>query len=320
MTIHTYKRTTFLDIHKTVEELGRKFTLDPFHKNWKDGEVRIRCPRCPDKKYHLGLNFSKNLYGCFRCPFHGRLEDFLRFYKIPFLTEERISSTEATSEALRIKIPFDFEVNHDIMIKAQEYMISRGFDPEFLKNFKFWPITSKNNYYYGYLIFYINDYAFYARRFIDFTKEEAKTKLKHFIRKSDKNMKLYFAYEKNNSKTILVVESMLNLIKAAQFGYNAVCIFGKNKWAGLVEYLTSNPDQEEVCLCFDKDVKIKEIEDFVKRLQNNCSSSKYIKVSYIDPIFMPCNDIADMMDKNILIDVIMKRQIIENLFLNTIIN
>lgn len=309
MTPHT-SRTKFIDIDSTISEIRKRFPVDPVHAN-RD-QIMIRCPSCSDRKYHLGLSFAKNLYSCFRCPFRGFLTDFLKSYGIKFRTEKQIEAPEIQSEALRLKFPEDITKNYDIIKASNDYMESRGFDLNFLKNFNFWPITSRNDYYYGYLIFYINDYAFYARRFLPFP--DGFDGQKHIIRKSDKEMKLFYAYEKNNSNTILVVESMFNLIKAAQFGYDAVCIFGKKKWAGLVAYLESKAINHEVCLCFDKDVTSDGIEDFVKRLK---ISKKAFKLSYIDPDDMPCNDIAEMKEKGTLIKTINKRKSVDNIFINS---
>lgn len=315
MTPHTSK-TKFLDIDSTISELCKRFPVDPVHRS-RD-QVMIRCPSCNDRKYHLGLSFSKNLYSCFRCPFRGFLTEFFKSYGIKFRTEKQIEVPEIQSEALKIIFPVDNYKDYDIIKKSEEYLKSRGFDSNFLKNFNYWPITDKTNYYYGYLIFYINDYAFYARRFLDPPSGKYYPNhfqlQKHIIRKSDKEMKLFYAYEKNNSNTILVVESMFNLIKAAQFGYDSVCIFGKKKWAALVAYLESKSINHEICLCFDKDVTLDGIEDFVRRLKIN---KKKFQVSYTDPDNMPCNDIAEINEKGILVKIINNRKNINNLFLNT---
>lgn len=219
----------FTNIESIISEINKKFLVDPVHSN-KD-HIMIRCPSCPDRKYHLGLSFSKNLYSCFRCPFRGFLTDFLKSNGIKFRTEKHIETPEIQSESLRIKLPEDLCKNYDIIQEARDYLKNRGFNLSFLKNFKVWPISDQKNYYYGYLIFPINNYAFYARRFLPFADGVNNGK-KHIIRKSDKEMKLFYSYEKNNSKTLIVCESLLNLIKAAQFGYDAICIFGKKN--GLV--------------------------------------------------------------------------------------
>jgi hypothetical protein len=136
---------------------------------------------------------------------------------------------------------------------------------------------------------------------------------KHVIRKSDPEMKLFYAYEKNNSSTLLVVESMFNLMKAAQFGYDSVCIFGKGKHAGLSEYLRGKTAHKDVCLCFDKDVTLKHIETFVNKVQK---SYGHINLSYINPLDMPCEDIAAVPDKPTLIKIVNKKQPTHNLFID----
>jgi len=310
MTHHTSK-IKFVNVESVISEISKRFPVDPIHR--EKGHIMIRCPSCPDRKYHLGLSFTKNLYSCFRCPFRGFLTEFLKSNGIKFRTENQVETSEITSEALKIKFPENIHQDHDIIKEAEKYLKDRGFDLEFLKNFNYWPITNKTDFYYGFLIFYINDYAFYARRFLPFIGNWNFEGQKHIIRKSDKEMKLFFAYEKNNSNTILVVESMFNLMKAAQFGYDAVCIFGKKKWAGLAAYLDSKSVNHEVCLCFDKDVKLEDIEDFITRIKTKMPT----EITYVDPKDMPCNDIAEVKDKRTLIKTVNKRKNINSLFLNT---
>jgi len=313
MATPTFQRIEYRNIGDTVREIERKFPIDPHHRDWKGKqEINVRCPSCKDRKYHLGLNFAKNAYNCFRCPFQGRLSDFLRKNGIKYETKSQIYRPELTSStAPKIKVPIDLVRHEDIARKSKAYMVSRGFDLKFLKqNFKIWPITNYSHYYFGYIIIELNDYAFYARRFM-----ESDSKMKHIIRKSDPQMKLYYAYEKNYSETVLVVESMFNLMKAAQFGYNAVCIFGKGNAGSFVEYAKKRNDLTNYCLCFDKDVIIKEVDKFVRRIQKSYEVSPS-RWSYINPEHMPCNDIADMPDKETLTQTIRCRQTIDSLYLN----
>jgi hypothetical protein len=312
MVIPTSQRIEFIDIGDIVRDIERKFPVDPVYRDWKGKrEINIRCPKCTDKKYHLGLNFAKNAFNCFRCPFQGRLTDFLRFNGIKFRTKGQVYSPEATSLiAPKIKIPIDFDRNENVARKAKEYMaIQRGFDLKFLKNnFEIWPITNGNHYYFGYIIIKLNDYAFYARQFI-----EIEGKQPHIIRKTDKQMKLFYAYEKNNSSTVLVVESMFNLMKAAQFGFDAVCLFGKGNWASLVEYLKVYDKSRNLCLCFDRDVIMKDVSKFVRRIAR---LQVLTNMFYVDPVDMPCEDIAEMEYKETLIKTINKKKPINEMFIN----
>jgi len=313
MATPTYQRIEYRNIGDIVREIERKFAVDPHHRDWKGKqEINVRCPSCKDHKFHLGLSFAKNAYNCFRCPFQGRLDAFLRKNGIKYETKSQIYRPELTSStAPKIKVPIDLVRHEDIARKSKAYMVSRGFDLRFLKqNFKIWPITNYNHYYFGYIIIELNDYAFYARQFMGNPVHR-----KHIIRKSDPQMKLYYAYEKNSFETILVVESMFNLMKAAQYGYNAVCIFGKGNWAAFVEYIKKHDSLTKYCLCFDKDVIIKDVDQFVRRIQKNCEITPS-QLSYVDPVHMPCNDIAEMPDRETLVRTLMARKTIDSLYLN----
>lgn len=314
METHTSQRPEFTNIGDTVREIERKFAVDPVHRNWKSrGEINIRCPKCKDHKYHLGLSFAKNGYNCFRCPFQGRLTDFLRKNGIKYETKgQQIYYSEiVSSDSFKIKMPIDFSRNEDVARKAKIYMASRGFDLAFLKkNFKIWPITNYEHYYFGYIILELNDYAFYARKFLNLTSSHQR----HIIRKSDHQMKLFYTYDKNNSDTILVVESMFNLIKAAQYGYDSVCIFGKGSWASFVEYLRTHNKNKNLCLCFDRDVIIRDINKFITRVKK---AGNPPELFYIDPKDMPCNDIADMKSKEMLIETINTKKSVEEIYINT---
>lgn len=312
METHTSQKIEYINIGDLVREIERKFQVDPHHRDWKGKqEINIRCPKCTDKKFHLGLSFAKNAYNCFRCPFQGRLSDFLKRNGIKYETKTNVYTPEVVSPlAPKIKMPIDLVRDEKVASKAKSYMVSRGFDLRFVKqNFRIWPITDYNHYYFGYIIIALNDYAFYGRKFLDLTPRHQK----HIIRKTDTEMKLYYTYEKNNSRTMLVVESMFNLIKAAQYGYDAVCIFGKGNWASLVEFIKKNPTVN-LCLCFDKDVIIKDIDRFITRVKKSCDVSN---IFYIDPSDMPCNDIADMTNREMLAATIAKKKNIEELFISS---
>lgn len=314
METHSSQRVEFTNIGDTVREIEQRFAVDPNYRDWKGKkEINIRCPKCTDRKYHLGLNFAKNAYNCYRCPFHGSLSSFLKQYGIKYETKNQVFRPEVVSlSAPKIKMPIDFGRNETVANEAKAYMISRGFDLRFLKkNFKIWPITNSNHFYFGFIIIELNSYAFYARKFTD----KAIIGKKHIIRKSDTEMKLHYAYEKNNSRTILVVESMFNLMKAAQFGYDAVCIFGKGNWGALAEYVKKQDDLTNYCLCFDKDVIIKDVDKFIRRLQKECEILP-ANWSYIDPENMPCKDIADMMEAETLHKTFRTRKTIDNLYLS----
>lgn len=314
MVTRTSQNLEFTNIGDTVREIERKFAVDPAHRNWKGrGEINIRCPSCNDKKYHLGLSFAKNGYNCFRCPFKGRLVDFLRKNGIKYETKGQIFRSEVVSaDVLKIKIPIDFSRNDDIARKAKIYMIQRGFDLLFLKkNFKIWPITNSAHHYFGYIIIKLNEYAFYARKFLELTPAHQK----HVIRKSDPQMKLFYSYEKNNSNTVLVVESMFNLMKAAQYGYDAVCIFGKGSWPAFAEYLRTHNKEKSLCLCFDKDVIIKDISKFITRVKKASESPELFYIASKD---MPCNDIADMTSRDMLVKTVNKRKSINDIYINMI--
>jgi len=314
MATHTSQRIEYINIGDAVREIEQRFAVDPNYRDWKGKkEINIRCPKCTDKKYHLGLNFVKNAYNCYRCPFHGSLSSFLKQYGIKYETKTQVYQPEMVSTtAPKIKVPIDFARNEVIANKAKAYMITRGFDLAFLKkNFKLWPITNFHHYYFGYIIVELNSYAFYGRRFMDLTPAHQR----HIIRKSDPQMKLYYTYEKNNSETILVVESMFNLMKAAQFGYNAICIFGKGNWGALVDYVKKRSPFDSYCLCFDKDVIMNDVDRFFKKIQKGCEIRES-KWSYIDPVHMPCNDIADMDTAEMLHKTMMTRKSIDSLYLN----
>lgn len=310
------QRIEYINIGDIVREIERKFSVDPHYRDWKNKkEINIRCPECSVKKfhahYHLGLSFAKNAFNCYRCPFHGRLSDFLRNNGIKYETKSQLYRPEILqTDAPKIKVPIDFSRNENLANEAKIYMAKRGFDLKFLKsNFKIWPITNQNHFYFGYIIIELNDYAFYARKYTD----KAILQQKHIIRKSDPKMKLFYRYEKNNSSTILIVESMFNLIKAAQYGYDAVCIFGKGNWAAFVEYLKIHNERKNLCLCFDKDVIMKDVDRFVTKVGKTIDTPPLF---YIDPSDMPCNDIADMKDRETLIKTINKRKSVEDIFIN----
>jgi hypothetical protein len=316
MVTQQYSKKQFTDIKDIVDQISDKFAVDPKTSNlWKTrGEIQIRCPECSVKKfqahYHLGLSFAKNAYNCFRCNFQGKLTDFLRKNGIKFDAKHEVV-LKTDDEALKIKIPFNRIKDDEVEAKAYEYLQLRGFDTSFVfKNFNTIPITDRNSFYFGYLIIVLNEYAYYARKFLKLSDKHQK----HFIRKSDKNMKLYYAYEKNNCHDVLICESMFNLMKATQFGYNAVCIFGKSKWGSLVEYLKNNYKNRNIILAFDSDVKMNEIEAFSKKV---LTKFRIDNMYYLDIELYPCNDIAQIGSKEMLDKLVNNKKSVNDLFINS---
>ncbi|MGB9812464.1 MAG: DUF3854 domain-containing protein [Thermovenabulum sp.] len=45
------------------------------HKSTPSGEIRICCPFCGDKKYHMYVNLEKGVYNCFLCGAKGKIKD-----------------------------------------------------------------------------------------------------------------------------------------------------------------------------------------------------------------------------------------------------
>lgn len=315
METHTFRKIEYTNIAETVREIEKKFSIDPGYRDWKRrGEINVRCPKCSDKKHHLGLSFVKNAFNCYRCPFHGKLNDFLKSNGIRYETKNQIYTPETVSsgDAFKIQSPRDREKDVSVSRMAKQYLISRGFEFDFVRqNFKIRAITDKNQYYFGYIVIDVNDYAFYARKFMD----SGQCNIKHVIRKTDPNMKLFYEYNKNYSDVVILCESMFNLMKAAQFGYDAVCIFGKGKCQSLIEYIKSRKDDREICLVFDKDVKLGDIESFVMKILKKYGR---VKLSYVDPKEMVYNDIADMKSRDDLHKAIKNRKTTNDIFLNLI--
>jgi hypothetical protein len=102
-------------------------------------------------------------------------------------------------------------------------------------------------------------------------------------------------------------------MKAAQYGYDAVCIFGKGNSASVIEYLKNCDKTRNLCLCFDKDVIMNDISKFVKKIAR---SRELINLFYVDPSDMVYNDIADMDNKDILIKTVNKKKPVNELFIN----
>jgi hypothetical protein len=102
-------------------------------------------------------------------------------------------------------------------------------------------------------------------------------------------------------------------MKAAQYGYDAVCIFGKGSSAAFVDYLRTHDKNKNLCLCFDKDVIIKDINRFITRVKK---AGDPPELFYVDSEDMPCNDIADMSNKETLVRTINKRKSVEEIYIN----
>lgn len=324
-------RIKFVNIPKIMVELRKKLTVQEPYNNRT--AYNVRCPFCTDKKYHLGIDFEINGYNCFRCPAKGKLTKLLTKFQIPYKTTEQISIAQlidTTSFTLfgekketnkKINIPINVDWDREAAKDFDNFLESRGLDKNLVtKDFRAYPITDINSMYidekskidmFGYCIFPINDFAFYARKYMP---DEKVWGPKHIIKKSVKKMPLFYFYDKPNSNVVLVVESLFNLIKASMFGYSSVCLFGKSNYQNLVEFLKTRTDTRQICFVFDNDVKIDEVNSFFSRTRKTCEE---FDASYVPPSVMPCNDIADMKSKEELDNVLSKSLPISSIFMES---
>jgi DNA primase len=112
-------------------------------KNVSKGWVNIQCPFCNDKSNHLGVNINTGAYSCWKCSTTGELF---------FLISELLSIEEYKSKKLIKKYREDFievkkekkvNTNTEIILpkeatnilseKHRQYLISRGFDPDYIQ-------------------------------------------------------------------------------------------------------------------------------------------------------------------------------------------
>jgi hypothetical protein len=311
----------FIDTVGISKEVARKFRVDEYHSNLKRGELSVRCPFCKDRKYHLGLSFNKNAYNCFKCSASGPLTRLLKNYGIPFRfkwkNEDNIfeENQEEKPKEPEIQLPIDSAemIDKTVREKFFVYLQMRGIDYGIAKIItKLYPITDRNNKYFGYIIFPINKWSFYCRKFLKLTPNSPP----HIIKKLESGIDrpMYFFHDSGNvmERTVLVVESIFNLLKAAQFGYSAVCTFGKGNWKSTLEFLKNEGKNRSICLVFDKDVKLESINTYCKKL-SKCYPIQ--NLGFIDPRDMSKNDIAEMETRKELVELLFKTKNIQSLFL-----
>lgn len=66
--------------HLKVKEFLRSKSLKYREHSTREEQFFISCPRCGDRKTHLGINLLKGVYGCFRCGWSGTLSYLLRYF------------------------------------------------------------------------------------------------------------------------------------------------------------------------------------------------------------------------------------------------
>lgn len=311
----------FIDIKGIAKEIGYKFKLDEYHSNLERGELSVRCPFCNDRKYHLGLSFNKNAYNCFKCSTSGPLTRLLKNYGIPFRFKKPF--TDNILEENQVEKPKEPEIvlptnvagmtDPTVKEKFHLYLDMRGIDYDIARAIiPLYPITDRNNRYFGYIIFPVNKWSFYCRKFLKLTPYSPP----HIIKKLETGIDrpMYFFYNSGNfmDRTVLIVESMFNLLKAAQFGYSAVCTFGKGNWKSTLEFLKNECKEQKPVLFFDNDVNLESMNIYCKKL------AKYYPIQqfgFIDPKDMSKNDIAEMKTKEELVNVLFRTKNIQSLFL-----
>jgi len=110
-------------------------------RHYHDGWVHTKCPFCSGNPgYHLGWNEDENYFNCFRCGFHRttitisqllkisepKARDIIKQYKGVIKTKQ--AKVKIRRKAHRL--PSNSEA---LTAQHKNYLISRGFDPDYLK-------------------------------------------------------------------------------------------------------------------------------------------------------------------------------------------
>lgn len=134
-----------------IDDLYQKYgisTAPEGHKHNRPGWVNIECPHCSDGGggYHLGFNSEGAYFYCFRCGGHPVEGTLMKLLHIPFNQAKSISETyklhkkrqsqHSTFQPGVVKIrkkSFKFPSDTgDLRNSHKKYLISRGFDPQYL--------------------------------------------------------------------------------------------------------------------------------------------------------------------------------------------
>lgn len=122
------------------------------HKHCRDGWVQIRCPFCfGNEGWHLGYEFEKDWWNCWRCGFHRTWDVLLALLGSRSLAKDALSKfrgretlrqrKKKQKKELVLEIPAGLQ---PLTKRARKYLVERKFDPDLLEIV--WKIQSTSNF------------------------------------------------------------------------------------------------------------------------------------------------------------------------------
>ncbi len=145
------------------------FLVRKFDAVTRDGvEYQMRCPKCFDKKRHLGINIEVGVSNCFRCSFKPVLRELLveygglSFSDVQELLGETVTKVKVKSDEVKIaSLPDGYErlenVREGLGVLSRLWLQEQRIDEDSWEELQLGVVIKKNSNYFGRLIIPVLD-------------------------------------------------------------------------------------------------------------------------------------------------------------------
>jgi len=232
------------------------------------GNISLVCPFHNDQEASMSVNLKKDLFYCFGCGWKGDAIDFVA-------KKEGINRLQAMKKVTKLngnnfipRHPIIYQASKELLKQAykeyqrgynidweyDDYLISRGLEPELLKQVGARYYLSEN---YSYAI-PIRDKG----RFAGFVKTGAGQIPKYLYSRGFKRAQILWG--NYNPGIVFVTEGVIDYLKALQFGQtNAVCLLGWKASQTQIDKIKSVTDK--IVCALDNDDKGKEGAEYLRK-------------------------------------------------------
>lgn len=203
------------------------------HKHCRNGWVQIRCPFCfGNEGWHLGYEFEKDWWNCWRCGFHRTWDVLLALLGSRSLAKECLAKfrgretfrqrKKAERKTAVLELPPGLQ---PLTKRARKYLEGRRFDPDLLE--VVWRIQSTSNF--GDLKYRIYAPIYLNHRLVSWQCRDVtgKSNLRYLGQSQDKeivnNKDTLYGIDHVIGQSCLIVEGITDVWR---FGPGAVATFG----------------------------------------------------------------------------------------------
>jgi DNA primase len=225
-------------------------------KNW----CNIQCPFCQDHSNHLGIHLDTGNFSCWKCGSKGVIENLIiEIEQCSFKEAKKIINKYRTDLVFKKEkrinaneLILPKEATNTLPLKHREYLISRGFDPDYLQQkYKIMACDILGDYKFRIII-----PIYFKNKLVNFTAksiyDNAKLKIKNCPNEQAviQRDSLLYNFDNIKDRKCIIVEGFTDVWK---MGDGAVATMGTKFTNAQIQLLSSYCDS--VWILYDSELK-----------------------------------------------------------------